>query len=286
LAGVIGRRQSRWEDSVQNMEHAAALDPQNVWLLQQICHSYTYLRRYNDMAGVLDRALAALPGDAVSRVARALVDLEWRGETQPAAEAIHNIVAEDPSAVEAIAEQWFHLALCRRDASDMARSLASLPQEGSVPYSVRMPKNFCEGIAARARGDARAAESAFTAARAEMAKLVDQQPEYAHALSVLGMSEAGLGNRHDALAHGMRAVELFPIAKDAMAGAEIMRNLAITYAWAGEKDLAIKQLEEVVGIPSPVSYGQLRLHPWWDPLRDDPRFEKLVAEARNPVPLQ
>jgi hypothetical protein len=50
--------------------------------------------------------------------------------------------------------------------------------------------------------------------------------------------------------------------------------------------LAIKQLEEVVGIPSPVSYGQLRLHPWWDPLRDDPRFEKLVAEARNPVPLQ
>src|SRR5437762_2770792 len=160
LAGVIGRRQSRFEDSVQNMEHAAALDPQNVWLLQQICHTYTYLRSYNDMAGALDRALAASPGDAVSRVARALVDLEWRGETQPAAEAIHNIVAEDPSAVEAIAEQWFHLALCRRDASDMARSLASIAPEGSVPFTVRMPKNFCEGIAARARGDARAAESA------------------------------------------------------------------------------------------------------------------------------
>src|SRR5207247_5838900 len=178
-----------------------------------------YLRRYNDMAGALDRALAASPGDAVSRVARALVDLEWRGETQPAAEAIHNIVAEDPSAVEAIAEQWFHLALCRRDASDMARSLASLPQEGSVPYNVRMPKNFCEGIAARARGDASAAEAAFASARAEMAKLVDEEPEYAQALSVLGMSEAGLGNRHDAVQHSRRAVELFPVTKDAVTGA-------------------------------------------------------------------
>jgi len=283
LAGVIARRQSRWEDSVQNMEHAAALDPRNVWLLQQTCHTYTYLRRYDDMAGALERALAASSGDAVSRVARALIDLEWRGETQPAREVIHAVVAEDPGAVEAIAEQWFHLALCRRDPSEMARSLASIPPEGSVPFSVRMPKSFCEGIAARARADAPAAEAAFASARAEMAELVDKQPEYAHALSVLGMSEAGLGNKHDALEHGRRAVELLPIAKDAMAGAEIQRNLAITYAWVGEKELALNQLKEVVGIPSPVSYGQLRLHPWWDPLRDDSRFDELVEQARKPV---
>jgi TolB-like protein/Tfp pilus assembly protein PilF len=286
LAGVIARRQSRWEDSVQNMERAATLDPRNVWLLQQTCHTYTYLRRYEDMAGALDRAVAAAPDDAVSRVARALVELEWRGETQPAREVIRAVVAEDLGAVEAIAEQWFHLALCRRDPSEMARSLASIPPEGSVPYSLRMPKSFCQGIAARARSDARAAESAFTSARAEMAKLVDEQPDYAEALSVLGMSEAGLGNRHDALSHGRRAIELFPITKDAMTGAEILRNLAITYAWAGEKELALNQLKDVVGIPSPVSYGQLRLHPWWDQLRDDPRFEKLVAEARNPVTLK
>jgi TolB-like protein len=286
LAGVIARRQSRWKDSVQNMEHAAALDPRNVWLLQQTSSTYTYLRRYEDMAGTLDRALAAAPGDANSRVARALVDLEARGETQPASEAIHTIVAQDPSAVEAIAEQWFHLALCRRDPSEMARSLASLPPEGSVPFSVRMPKSFCEGIAARARGDAPVAELAFASARAEMAELVDQQPEYTHALSVLGMSEAGLGNKHDALKHGRRAVELLPIARDAMAGAEIQRNLAITYAWVGEKDLAINELEEVVRIPSPISYGQLRLHPWWDALRDDPRFEKLAEEAKQPVAVK
>ena len=283
LAGTIGRRQGQWKDSIQNMERAAELDPRNVYLLQQISQTYNFLRHYLDMAGALDRAIAASPGDATSRVARALVDLESRGETQSARETIHSIVAEDPSAVDAIAEQWFYLALCRRDANETARSLASIAPEGTVPVNVRMPKNFCEGIAARARGDTPAAEAAFASARAEMAKLVDEQPEYAQALSVLGMSEAGLGNRHDAVQHSRRAVELFPVTKDAVTGAEILRNLAITYAWAGEKDLALERLEEVVRIPGPISYGQLHLHPWWDPLRDDPRFERLVVQAAEPL---
>ena len=286
LAGAIARRQGQWKECTENMERAAELDPRNGYLLQQISQTYNFLRHYLDMAGALDRAIAASPGDATSRVARALVDLESRGETQSARETIHSIVAEDPSAVDAIAEQWFYLALCRRDANETARDLASIAPEGTVPVNVRMPKNFCEGIAARARGDTSAAEAAFASARVEMAKLVDEEPEYAQALSVLGMSEAGLGNRHDAVQHSRRAVELFPVTKDAITGAEILRNLAITYAWAGEKDLALERLEEVVRIPGPISYGQLHLHPWWDPLRDDPRFEKLVEESKKPVALK
>ncbi len=78
-----------------------------------------------------------------------------------------------------------------------------------------------------------------------------------------------------------RAVELFPVSKDAVTGAEILRNLAITYAWVVEKDLALEQLSEVVRIPGPISYGQLRLHPWWDPLRQDPRFAKLSMKRQS-----
>jgi TolB-like protein/Tfp pilus assembly protein PilF len=285
ITGYIARRQGHWEQCIENVERAAELDPRNFYLLQQISQTYQNLRRFSDAAGALDRALAASPGDATSRVARAFVDLDSRGETQPAGDAIHAVVAEDPSAVDAVAEQWFYLALCRRDSKEVARALASISPEGIIPVNVRMPKNFCEGVAARARGDAPAAELAFTSARAEMAKLVDEQPEYAEALSVLGMSEAALGNKEDALRHSRRAVEFLPVTRDALTGAEILRNLAITYAWAGEKDLAIEQLEEVVRIPGPISYGQLRLHPWWDPLRDDSRFEKLVAEAKEPVRL-
>src|SRR5438552_7840035 len=283
--GYIARRQDHWEQCIENVERAAELDPRNFYLLQQISQTYQNLRRFSDAAGALDRALAASPGDATSRVARAFVDLDSRGETQPAGNAIQAVVAEDPSAVDAVAEQWFYLALCRRDSKEVARALASISPEGIIPVNVRMPKNFCEGVAARARGDAPAAELAFTSARAEMAKLVDEQPEYAEALSALGMSEAALGNKEEALRHSRRAVEFLPVTRDALTGAEILRNLAITYAWAGEKDLALMQLEEVVRIYSPISYGQLRLHPWWDPLRDDPRFEKLVAEAQKPVAL-
>ena len=284
--GYIARRQGHWEQCIENVERAAELDPRNFYLLQQICQTYQNLRRFSDAAGALDRALAASPGDATSRVARAFVDLDSRGETQPARDAIHAVVAEDPSAVDAVAEQWFYLALCRRDSKEVARALASISPEGIIPVNVRMPKNFCEGIAARARDDLATAESAFRAAREEMAKVVNEQPDYAEALSVLGMSEAALGHNEDALRHSRRAVELFPVTKDAVTGAEILRNLAITYAWAGEKDLALEQLEEVVRIPGPISFGQLRLHPWWDPLRDDPRFEQLVAAAAEPVQLK
>ena len=100
------------------------------------------------------------------------------------------------------------------------------------------------------------------------------------------MIDAALGRKEDALREGRWAAELLPVTKDALAGAEVLANLAVTYAWAGEKDLAIKLLEELVRIPSPVTYGQLRLHPFWDPLRGDPRFEKIVEEAKKPVALK
>jgi tetratricopeptide (TPR) repeat protein len=286
LSGAIARRQGQWEQCTSNYERAAELDPQNVFLFQQITQTYLYLRRYSDAMRTLERALAVAPKDATTRVARGLIELDSRAETQPAYEAIQELVIADPSAADAIAEQWFYVALCRRDWAETARALASISPEGIIPVNVRMPRHFCEGVAARARGDSPAAAAAFTGARDEMEKLVREQPDYAEALSVLGMSDAALGRKEEALREARRAAELFPVAKDAVTGAEILRNLAITYAWAGDKDLALKQLEEVVHIYSPISYGQLHLHPWWDSLRDDPRFDKIVEATKKPVALK
>jgi tetratricopeptide (TPR) repeat protein len=286
LKGYIARRQGQWEESATNLERACELDPRNTWVLQQTSQTYQFLRRFSDMAGALDRSLVVAPGDANARVARAMVDLEARAETQPAYDAVKQTVAEDPSAVDAIAEQCLYLGLCRRDNAEVSRALASLQPEGIIPQSVRMSRTFCEGVAARAREDAAAAESAFTAARTAMEAVAHEQPDFGENLCVLGMADAALGRKEDALREGRRAVELVPLTKDALSGAELLRNLAITYAWAGEKDLALKQLEEVLRIPGPISYGQLRLHPWWDPLRDDPRFEKIVEESKKPVALK
>jgi TolB-like protein/class 3 adenylate cyclase len=278
ITAFITRRQGQWEQCTRNLERAAELDPRSMRLLVTgAADTYQFMRRFSDMTAALDRALVVAPGDANTRVARAFVDLKSRADTEPAHKVIQNIVLEDPSAVYVIAEQWLDLALCRRDAAEMASALASLSPEGIVPFNVRMSRSFCAGLAARARNDATAAETEFTAARGEMEKIVREQPDYAQALCLLGMIDAALGRKEDALREGRRAVELLPVTKDAWTGAAVLTNLAITYAWASEKDLAIKQLEELVRIPSPVSYGQLRLHPFWDPLRGDPRFEKIVA---------
>jgi TolB-like protein len=277
ITPFIARRQGHWEQSTRNLERAVDLDPRNVFVLQSVAQNYQFMRRFFDMAAALDRALAIAPGDPTFRMWRAQVDLESRADTQPMHEVIQRIVTEDPNAVGVITEQWLDLALCRRDAAETASALASLSPEGMQRFNVAMPRSFCEGLAARAGNDATGAETAFTAARVETEKIVREQPDYAQALCVLGMTDAALGRKEDALREGRRAVELLPVTKDAYTGAAVLTNLAITYAWAGEKDLAIKQLEEVVRIPGPVSYGQLRLHPFWDPLRGDPRFEKIVA---------
>jgi TolB-like protein/Tfp pilus assembly protein PilF len=286
LPAFIARRRAEWERCTRNFERAVELDPRNVWILQQASQTYWLLRRFSDMARLLDRALTAAPGDANTRVARSLIELESRAHTQSSHEAVQKTFVEDPSAVDAIAEQFLYIALCRRDAAEMTAALASVPQWGIIPFNVRMPHSFCEGLVARVQDNAAAAEAAFADARVEMESVLRDQPEYAEGLCILGMVDAALGRKQEAMIEGRHAAELLPVSKDAMTGSEILRNLAITYAWVDEKDLAIKQLEELLPLYGPISYGQLRLHPWWDPLRDDPRFERIMEEAKKPVALK
>ena len=139
---------------------------------------------------------------------------------------------------------------------------------------IPFPRSWCEGMAARIRGDEEAARAAFSKTRAEAENLVRAQPQDGGAACVLGLANAALGNKDEAVSNGRRAVELSPISKDALNGPLVIGYLAVIYAWIGEKDLALAQLEEATKVPSFWSYGNLRLHPYWDPLRDDPRFEK------------
>jgi hypothetical protein len=127
------------------------------------------------------------------------------------------------------------------------------------------------------KGDKAAAHAAFTTARNEAAKLIADQPDYAEALCVLGMIDAALGNKEDAIREGRRAAELVPVSKNAIEGALFIRYLAVIYAWTGEKNLAFEQLTVAAKLPGFLSYGELRLHPYWDSLRGDPHFEKIVA---------
>ena len=121
------------------------------------------------------------------------------------------------------------------------------------------------------------ADSAFFAARIEQEKVVQAQRDYGPALCVLGLIDAALGRKEEALREGRRAVELLPVSKDPFEGGLIIDYFAIIAAWVGEKDLACEQLSIATGFSGSMGYGYLKLLPWWDPLRGDPCFEKIVA---------
>ena len=277
LAGYIDRRQGRWADSTKNLERAIELDPQNSAFLQQIALSYQCLGRFAEAARALDRAIALTPKDAVLRAARAAIELDWHANPRPLLSTVEASIAEDSGEAKNVAEFWLRASLCERDFDAALRALAVLPVDGCYDDTVPFPRTWCEGIVARMRGDAAAARKAFADARAEAADLVAKQPDYANALCVLGMADAALGHKDDAIREGRRAVELLPMTKDAIIGPLLVRNLALIYTWTGEKDLAFEQLSIAAKVPSYLSYGQLRLHPYWDPLRSDPRFDKIVA---------
>jgi TolB-like protein len=277
LAGYIDRREGLWTESARSLQRAVKLDPRNVFLLQQIAASYQEFRQFGAMAAALDRALAIAPHDLDTRVTRAFVDLEWRADPRRLHQTIDLLLAENPRSASDLADQWLYLSLCERDPAAITRALAAVPPTG-ISTDINFPRTYCEALAARVQGDAAAAQRAFLAARAEVEKMAREQPDYGPVYTVLGLIDAALGRKEDAIREGRRAIELLPITKNSIDGAELMKYLAVIYTWCGEKNLALDQIAATLRIPSSLSYGTLKLHPYWDALRGDPRFKKIVAD--------
>jgi len=273
--GFIDRREGRWAAATRNMERALELDPRNFFILQQLALTYWSQRRYADEARTYDRALTIVPADPNTRVLWALVALDWRADIKPFQTTLATLVAENPSVAPDIDPPLY--ALCERTATAAGRALTNYPPEGVAINGVNYPHAYWEGVVARLQGDSAKARTAFTAARTEVEKVVKQQPDFAAALSLLALVDAGLDRKEEALREGRRACELLPISKDAIDGADLAINLAQIYAWSGEKDLAIEKIAELARVPSKLSYGLLKLHPYWDSLRGDPSFETIVA---------
>jgi serine/threonine-protein kinase len=261
------------------MNQALELDPRDFSILQQISITYEGLRRYKEMASSLDRALTIAPKDVPTRVRRAWVDLESHADPKPLHTAIDTILAEDPNAAPLVAEKRLALALRERDPGAAERAIVAMPVDGGECYddNIPFPNSWCEGLTARLRGDEATARAAFTKAREQLKQTVLKQPDYAAALCALGVVDAALGNKEDAIREGKRAVELLPVSKSAAEGALLMKNLSVIYAWTGEKDRAIECLTDTAKLFDDLSYGHLRLSPLWDPLRGDSRFEAIVT---------
>src|SRR5213082_176232 len=282
LTGYILRRRGQQEEGLRNLERAVELDPRNFYTLQQIAISYQNLRRYAEAIAALDRALAIVPDNVETRANRGLFYMCWKADTRPLHQTIDAILAQGPGAIASAADTWFLCALAARDPAAAERALVAL---GDNPWlsnesPIILSHSFGEGLLARMTKDEARARTAFEAARVQQEKIVQAQPDYGPALCVLGLIDAALGRKDLALDEGRRAIALTPLEKDVINGSRVLQYFAITAAWAGEKELALQQLE--AGLRAPfasemLSYGALKLLPVWDPLRGDPRFEKIVA---------
>jgi len=276
LKGYIERRQGRWKESTRNLERAIDLDPRDFFTLQQTAISYGVLRRYDEEKSVLDRALSIAPDDVDTKVARAAVEFHWKADTRSLHQTIDSIRVRNPAALPNIANDWLSCALAERDVAAATDALNAFGEIPLTDYAVHSNRPLMEGVIARMTNDHESARAAFTLARVEQEKAVEAQPNYGPPLCVLGLIDAGLGRKEEALREGRRAVELLPVEKDAINGPLMIKYLAMIAAWVGEKNLACEQLAIAVRSPSTVSYGQLKLLPFWDPLRKDPCFEKIV----------
>ena len=279
LKGYIERRRpgGNQEEAVLNLEHAIDLDPRNVLLLQQTALSYEALRRYRDEEAILDRLLALQPNDVGRKATRAFVELDWKADTRPIHQFIDSIRATNPGAITDVADEWLDCAFAERDAAAAAKALAVRGETSFGNDVVKLSPRFGEGLIAQMTKDDAKARSDFTAARAEQEKLVRAHPDNAGDVCVLGLIDAALGRKEEALREGRRAVELLPMEKDAINGTRLMVALARIAASVGDKDLACEQLGTAIRYPASPSYGTLKMMPWWDPLRGDPCFENIVA---------
>jgi serine/threonine-protein kinase len=278
LKGYIQRRQGKQEEAVSSLERAIDLDPRNSATLQQIALSYRHLRRFAEEKSVLDRALAINPNDVVNNLERATLEFYWKADTRPMHQMLDSVRAANPAATEDIAEYWLLCALAERDAAAARNAvIAAGENPAQTDEAVSFSPSFMKGVIARMTKDDAEARTAFAAARAEQQKILQAPESYGPALCVLGLIDAALGQKDEALRKGRRAVELLPIEKDPISGIAMVKYLAMIAAWVGDKDLACQQLAIAIRPPSRLTYGELKLLPFWDPLRGDPRFEQIVA---------
>ncbi len=287
-AGAIARRVGRWNEAASTLEQARDRDPRNLSVLWSLFESYLALHEYTKADGTVNDALSVSPSADFFVLARSTIALFRDGDTAPLRSALRKIPRSfDPGgATSTIA---LRVSLMERDVEEADRVLAACPHEklddnglsgvaGALDgYTV--PKNWYAGLIAQARGNESSARAAFEQAKRAVRDDLVQSPNDAKTLAMLALIHAAVGEKNEALGAATRAGELLPIAKDSFDGPILATTLAAVSAKLGEKDLAIRQLESLVGVPNGPTPGTLRVEPEWDSLRDDPRFKKLAEVA-------
>jgi len=280
MAARIDRRQNRWDESLANLQKASELDPRNTEINYHLKRQYRQMHLYGEFEQRF--AHESDPDPAQSfwiKLERAELKLD---EGDPV--AAQALLAQVPLNFSPTYEVWdirFMTTLYLRDYDAANRVIGATPAKfADDVLGGQPPESWADGLIARLRGDKQKAEAMFAAARKRVEATWGDKNKNEEYFALAARCDAGLGRKNEATAEARRAVDLIPIAKDSWLGPGFVTNLALVYAWTGERELAVEQLEIVAKIPAGPSYGDLRFNPYWDSLRGDKRFDKIVAAAK------
>jgi TolB-like protein/Flp pilus assembly protein TadD len=276
MAAQLDQKEGRWNDAPKSLEKAVELDPRNLDTLTQLEKTYSLMRRYRDSYRVWARIFELAPDDQHLLLIRDMSLWGEKGDLNLLREALALPYAATNS--DAIGAR-FQLAICGRDWAAAEQTLQSFqrdefPVDENFAYFV--PRSFGEGLIARFQGDNQNANTEFSQARTRLQQNVAEHPDDSSSLSNLGLVEAFLGDKEDAIRKGKQAVEMSPSSENTCFGSFLRLNLAAIYAWSAEPDNAINVLAGMIGKPIAPRYGELKFSPIWDPLRDHPSFQKLL----------
>jgi len=284
LIAAIERRQGKWQEALAAYEKVAKIDPQNPNTVRELMYTNTAMRRWQDAARWADRLLAMAPTSLVAKAQRGYIDFWWKGDTH----LLKSLMDQVPAGVDpdgSITAARWEVAMLQRDYAAAKNVLqTSSVNELSYTGAGSTPKVFFEGCIYLAQGDRVNAQKAFELARPAFESALKEAPESALRHANLGWLYGFMGRKEDAIREGRRATELAPESRDAVDGAIMNCYLALIYARVGEKDLAIPLIERLVKTPGAVDSADYSMtindlkYRWeWDPLRNDPRFQKLIS---------
>jgi serine/threonine protein kinase/Flp pilus assembly protein TadD len=283
LLGIasVDRRQGNFTEAITYYEQIANIDPRSPSMIQDLAVTYLFARRFAEAEKTFDRVINLVPDVAEAYYSKAYLYLMWRGDIPSARRTLEDAIDRKAGRDDAIFLYYtiivdvldgkFSQALARLESSEL-RVFAQ--QEWYIPREL---------LLAEIHGYLKQPEkqrAQFNAARVILEKELRNKPDDPRVHSSLGICFAGLGREDDAIREGKRAIELIPLSVEALNTPVWMQNLALIYTMVGKGDAAIDALEELVKISSRISVPLIRLDPAWNPLRSNPRFQKLIAEKK------